>query len=175
MPIKYGLLSLGLITLIGYSGLSFAEDPKTALQAPVFDNLGSYHRPISTKVPLAQQFFDQGIVLFYGFEWGEAIRSFKEATRLDPNCGMCYWGLALALGGKVNAPETGHEYNDAKAAINQALALAAHETPEERDYIKALALRFHHKPKPLKKEGAFSCHAPGMQPDTSSRKEISAG
>jgi tetratricopeptide (TPR) repeat protein len=102
------------------------------LQAPLFNNLGSFHHSISTKVPLAQRLFDQGLVLFYGFEWGESIRSFKEAIRLDPDCAMCYWGLALALGDKGNAPMTGHENSNARTAIQKALALASHKPLNER-------------------------------------------
>jgi len=36
--------------------------------------------------------------LLYGFNHGEAIRSFDHAARLDPNCAMCYWGVAYAYG-----------------------------------------------------------------------------
>ena len=55
---------------------------------------------------------------------------------------MCYWGLALALGAKMNAPMTGHEMQDAKAAIQKALILGYNVTPVEQAYIKALSLRF---------------------------------
>ena len=108
----------------------------------LFDNLGSFHFPVSTKIPLAQRFFDQGMILFYGFEWGESIRSFKEATRLDPNCGMCYWGIALAIGTKMNMPVSGYEYRDAKNAIQKAISLKNNETLLEQAYIHALSLRF---------------------------------
>ena len=66
--------------------------------APLFNNLGNHQYPISTKSPQAQQYFNQGLILTYGFNHGEAIRSFQEAIRLDSNCAMCYWGVALALG-----------------------------------------------------------------------------
>jgi len=167
------VLIMGIyIILLNVCVVTHADDKK--FQAPVFSNLGSYHRPISTTVSNAQKFFDQGMILFYGFEWGESIRSFKEATRLDPNCGMCYWGLALALGNIINAPLTGHEYIDAKAAIQKALSLKANETPAEQDYINALALRFRHAPKIASNVGAFSCHTSGSKHDQSTLKEIIA-
>ncbi|MEP6967600.1 MAG: hypothetical protein ABI906_05930, partial [Pseudomonadota bacterium] len=46
--------------------------------APVFAGLGAHHHPISTRVPAAQRFFDQGVNLLFGFNHAEAIRSFRE-------------------------------------------------------------------------------------------------
>lgn len=148
----------------------FAEEK---LQAPLFDNLGNSHYQISTKVPLAQRFFDQGMVFYYGFEWGESIRSFTEAARLDPNCSMCYWGIALSLLSKINAPSTGHEYEDAKSAIRKALVLSVHVTPIERDYIKALSLRFQYPPSAKQRKGAFSCHMSNNVSATLDHKQMS--
>ncbi|MGA2655690.1 MAG: hypothetical protein ABSF18_06900, partial [Gammaproteobacteria bacterium] len=173
MKIKNVILVYTLISgLLMFSTVSLAADQP--LQAPKFNNLSSFHHEISTKVPGAQRFFDQGLVLFYGFEWGESIRSFKEATRLDPVCGMCYWGLALALGNIINAPLTGHEYSDAQSAIRKALSLKSYETPEEKEYINALALRFQHAPKISNNVGAFSCHTSSSKHDESTAKEILA-
>ena len=66
---------------------------------------------------------------------GKSIRSFEEAARLNPNCGMCYWGVALATGSKINAPRTGNEYGNAKSAIEKALSLKNQVTPFEQNYI----------------------------------------
>jgi hypothetical protein len=66
-----------------------AADPDAALvaraQAPLFDGMGPYHRAISTAEPGAQRYFDQGMVLAFGFNHAESIRSFRAAQRLDPN------------------------------------------------------------------------------------------
>ncbi|MEO8400779.1 MAG: tetratricopeptide repeat protein [Gammaproteobacteria bacterium] len=166
------VLATLIISIFEWPGILQAD--RQAVQAPQFKNLGSFHHGISTKIPLAQRYFDQGLVLFYGFEWGESIRSFKEATRLDPNCGMCYWGLALALGNKMNAPMTGHEYSDAQYAIQKALLLKSFETPEEQDYVKALSLRYKHAPKLSTEVGVFSCHASSSKHDASTSKELIA-
>ncbi len=72
--------------------------------APVFKNLGSHHHQISTKKPQVQALFDQGVNLIFGFNHAEAIRSFREAARLDPDCAMCWWGIAFALGPNINLP-----------------------------------------------------------------------
>jgi hypothetical protein len=86
------------------------------LQAPLFSDLGSYSVPITTGEPLAQRFFDQALTLTYGFNHAEAIRSFREAARLDPECAMCYWGIALALGPNINMPMVDEAVPEAHSA-----------------------------------------------------------
>ncbi|WP_454785342.1 tetratricopeptide repeat protein [Legionella sp. WA2024007413] len=172
----YQFLLLLCLPLLSYSNLSFAEAPLSKPLAPVFDNLGSFHFNVSTNNKSAQKFFNQGMVLFYGFEWGESARSFKEAMRLDPQCGMCYWGFALATGSKINAPMTGHEYQDAKQAIEKAVSLKQYMTPQENAYILALMERFKHQPRPQETEssGTFSCHRSSTNFDKSSSTEMAA-
>lgn len=161
------------ISLISWSAISSAKiyPGIVELHAPLFDDLGAFHHPITTSEPMAQRFFDQGLVLFYGFEWGESIRSFREATRLDPNCGMCYWGLAMALGSKINAPMSGDEYQIAKSAIQKALSLKAYESLGEQAYIQSLSKRFSHRPKKLTSPIHLSCHLPSASLDAASKKE----
>ncbi|MEX5219299.1 MAG: hypothetical protein NW701_15835 [Nitrospira sp.] len=109
---------------------------------PLYTNLGSHHKPISTRVPATQQYFDQGLRLVYGFNHAEAIRSFTHAAELDSTCAMCYWGIALAYGPHVNAPMDSASGVAAYAAAQKALALKAHATTPERAYIEALAPRY---------------------------------
>src|SRR6476661_4517640 len=81
------------------------EPPKNNSDTvPLYTNLGSHHKRISTKVAVTQQYFDQGLRFVYGFNHAEAIRSFKHAAELDSTCAMCYWEIALAYGPHVNAP-----------------------------------------------------------------------
>src|SRR2546423_15402832 len=70
--------------------------------APVLAGYGDHHHPITTSNPQTQAFFDQGVRLLFGFNHAEAIRSFREAARLDSNCAMCWWGVAFALGPNIN-------------------------------------------------------------------------
>jgi tetratricopeptide (TPR) repeat protein len=116
--------------------------PAPDRQAPLFENLGGYHHAISTKVPMAQRYFDQGMVLSFAFNHAEAIRSFREAARLDPACAICYWGVALALGPNINAPMSQKAEEEAYRAIQQALRLAGQASEAEQAYIKALAIRY---------------------------------
>ena len=46
--------------------------------------MGSYHRKVSTSSSLAQQYFDQAMTAYYAFNNDQAISSFQQAARLDP-------------------------------------------------------------------------------------------
>ena len=113
---------------------------------PLYTNLGSHTKRISTNVAATQQYFDQGLRLVYGFNHAEAIRSFTRAADLDPTCAMCYWGIALAYGPNVNAPMDAASGGAAYAAAQKALALKAHATAAERAYIEAVAQRYAETP-----------------------------
>jgi peroxiredoxin len=82
--------------LPGHSHYGEAFDRGPRRNAYLMGGTGDVHLPVSTKNPLAQRFFDQGIGQLHGFWYGEAERSFREVLRLDPNCGMAYWGLSQA-------------------------------------------------------------------------------
>ncbi len=113
-----------------------------ARPAPVlFDNLGSYHQTVSTSSPQAQAYFDQGLRLVYGFNHAEAQRAFQEAARLDPDCAMCYWGIAITYGSNYNSATDAERERAAYEAVQQARARAARATERERATIEALARR----------------------------------
>ena len=110
-------------------------------RVPLLEGLGEHHYAISTDVPLAQQYFDQGLRLTYAFNHAEAVRAFEEAARLDPACAMCFWGKALALGPNINAPMDSASGAAAYEAIQSARA-ASNATERERALIEALASRY---------------------------------
>jgi len=116
--------------------------------APVFEGLGVHHHAISTRNPATRKFFDQGVNLLFGFNHAEAIRSFREAARLDPNCAMCWWGVAFALGPNINLPMPADAAAPAWQALARARALEAGASPRERDWIEALATRYAEHPGP---------------------------
>jgi tetratricopeptide (TPR) repeat protein len=113
---------------------------------PLYDNLGNYHQEITTSVPLAQRYFDQGIRLVYAFNHAEAIRAFREAERLDPSCAMCPWGIALALGPNINAPMDSASAVQAFDAVVRAKRRAARARPVERALIAAMMERYTRQP-----------------------------
>ena len=131
------------LMLITYSGAQTKMEGEVSERgAPLFNDLGNHEFSISTKSPQGQKYFNQGLILTYGFNHGEAIRSFQEAIRLDSNCAMCYWGVALALGPNINKPMDAADVPRAWDALQQAKRLAANATEIEKAYINALETRY---------------------------------
>jgi tetratricopeptide (TPR) repeat protein len=112
---------------------------------PIFTDLGTHQHPVSC-TPEAQKYFDQGLRLVYAFNHDEAVRAFNEAARLDPNCAMAYWGVALALGPNINLPLDAERATAAHAALQRAIALAPKASPAEQAYIAALTTRYSDDP-----------------------------
>lgn len=87
--------------------------------------------------------FRSGHAVPGAFNHDEATRSFAQATLADPDCAMCYWGVALSLGPNYNMPVMA----DIRAqvgwqAIGQAQRLAPKASPVDQALIAALAQRF---------------------------------
>ena len=136
------------------SGLTEAERNELAARAgaPLFDGMGSHHHPVTTRHPDAQRYFDQGLIIDFGFNHAESARSFRAAQNLDPGCAMCYWGEALALGPNINVTSNGlvvmadDDRRRAYAAIQKAMTLKDKVSQKERDFIDALATRYNGDP-----------------------------
>lgn len=110
--------------------------------APLLTGLSDLHHPVTTAVPRAQQYFDQGLRLFYAFNFEESYRSFAEAARLDPSLAMAFWGQAMALGPNLNAPMPAEDGVKAYQAAREAARLAPGASSREQAYISALQTRF---------------------------------
>jgi tetratricopeptide (TPR) repeat protein len=138
----YLMLSLvpGLLVLPGIGMPIHAQASAESL--PLQEGLGGHHYPISTDVAMAQRYFDQGLILSYGFNHAEAARFFREARKFDPACAMCYWGEALVLGPNINAPMEPSVVPQAYAAVEKALALRGQATEKEGALIQAVAKRY---------------------------------
>lgn len=123
---------------------SHAAPTRTTSSVPLLKNLGSWHRSISTAVPLAQKYFDQGLRLYYGFNHAEAVRAFREAQRLDPKCVMCVWGEAIALGPNMNAPMAETAERQVVDAAQRLRVLAANLPTSSREgaMARAIAVRY---------------------------------
>lgn len=117
-------------------------------EVPLYDGLYSYPYPISTQNAQAQRYFNQGLLLSYGFNHAEAARSFREAARLDPNCAMCYWGIALVLGPNINSGMDKEAIPQAWEALQTAIRLSQRPSTSARDkaLIQALAKRYSPQP-----------------------------
>jgi tetratricopeptide (TPR) repeat protein len=125
-----------LVKLAQAQGGMFNGDP------PLYDNLGDYSYRITTDNRLAQRYFDQGLRLTYAFNHVEAWRAFRTAQKLDPECAMCYWGEAYALGPNINAPAEPTAVEHAVAAIERAQARADNASAREQALIGALKERY---------------------------------
>ncbi|MUG96356.1 tetratricopeptide repeat protein [Scytonema sp. UIC 10036] len=159
MKKKFILFTLSLLIIIGLLtyptklyGQAMANEPgsisaqRTHPSVPLLNNIGNHHHPISTSSKLAQRYFDQGLVLAYGFNHALAVRSFQEATKLDPNCAMCYWGLALVQGPNINAPMDAEAIPSASQALQKAVELSKNASEKEQAYINALTKRYSSQP-----------------------------
>ena len=131
------------LTVSLYSGNFGQAETKIA---PLLTGMGTYHHPITTKSLSAQLYFDQGLVLAYGFNHAEAARSFQQAAKLDADCAMCYWGLAYVLGPNINAAMEDKAVPKAQQAMERALELASHSSHQEQAYITALSQRYTSQP-----------------------------
>jgi tetratricopeptide (TPR) repeat protein len=119
-------------------GASAPPDSSIAL----FTNLGPHTRQITTRVPAAQAYFNQGMRLAFGFGMPEARRSFEAAIARDSSCAMCYWGLAWSLGPYVNGGMDSTRGVRAWRAIQKAKQLSVGSNEAERALIDAMVARY---------------------------------
>jgi hypothetical protein len=138
--------------------------PRTSL----LGNLGSYHRTITTSNAEAQQFFDEGLTLLYGFNHEEAFRSFERAAALDQKAPMPHWGMSLALGTNYNDTATPDRLQQAYNHLVHAKELAANGSEVERAFVNALATRYVATPDDGKQPAREEAYAAAMR-DVSQR------
>jgi len=141
------------VLAIGCVCVALSAAAQTPAPRPLYDRytepiqifktgLGTFTKPMSSRNAEAQAFFDQGFQMMYSFAKPEAVRSFREAWKRDPDCAMCYWGEAWAWGSYLNAPMTAEEAPHAYAAAQKALSLKSRATVKERALIDAIAVRY---------------------------------
>ena len=144
-------LSASLVALVACATHEVRPPAPAEQKAILFDDLGTHRHPVSARVPEAQQYFDQGLRLVWAFNHDEATRAFTEAARLDPDCAMAWWGIALAAGPNYNDPGNPERDRRAYEALRNALALERKVSAQERAYIEALSKRYTKEPPPDRK------------------------
>jgi tetratricopeptide (TPR) repeat protein len=141
--------AVSLLTAIFSCGLLLQaaepEAPAAAKAQPLkkYPGFTGYKRKVTTASPEAQQYFNQGIQLLYGFNHDEAIRSFEQAAEIDPGCAMAWWGSAYARGLHINNPEMGEEQSElAYDAAQKALKALDNETKVEKALVRSVSRRY---------------------------------
>ena len=134
-----------LLLCFVFSGVAFAQShgtPSGKTADLSLTAVGRQHHPIQTKSKEAQDYFDQGVTLVYGFNHEEALRAFEKAAQLDPASPMPLWGIALAVGPNYNLDVDAEREKQAFEAIQKAQKLAQSAPQVEKDYASALAARY---------------------------------
>lgn len=126
---------------------AYAASASQLAPIPLYADLTKSPFPLTTTNPRAKEYFSQGLLMTYGFNHAGAVRSFREAQKLDPDCAMCWWGEAVALGPNINAPMDDRDRDAALAAMDKAMALRGKASPMEQALIEAVAKRYSRDPK----------------------------
>lgn len=170
-------MMMSMIVALSLAAAGHQHEPHPTTAAPpatLMAGLGHLHHPIATKSAEAQQFFDQGLTLVFGFNHDEAIRAFRRAAELDPASPMPHWGIALALGPNINLDVDPEREKAAFDEAQRAQALAAKAPARERAYVDAIARRYSNDPKADLK--ALAVHYKDAMRDLTNRypKELDA-
>jgi tetratricopeptide (TPR) repeat protein len=141
----------------------FASIASGAAREPIFEGLGTYSRKITTASPRAERYFNQGLGFYHGFNHGAAIRAFQEAARIDPQCAMAHWGIALASGPHINFPMVPPPAAErAWKELQLAQQNAEKASPIERALIEALSHRYAN-PQPEDRKPLDEAYAAAMR------------
>jgi len=118
--------------------------PETGEPPPmILDRLGEHRRPVVTDSEEARAWFDQGLALMFGYNFDGAIASFMQATELDPDFAMAWWGVAYSCGPNQNNPAIEPPKDQwSHAAMKRAFETRGRETGVNRALIEALQHRY---------------------------------
>ena len=163
-----GFVSAGAVAAgaVALTACAVFFEPDRSARAPVLDGFGSLAWPITTPVPEAQALFTRGMLQSYAFNEHEAARTFKAALAVDPNCAMCAWGVAYALGPNINSGPRG-DVSEARRYAMYAKARLPGATPREVALVDALVLRYAEAARVDPMDApllAATCGKPGAEP-----------
>ena len=112
-------------------------------------DLGTHSFPITTSSPMAQVWFDRGLIWMYGFNHREAVTCFEHAVAEDPDCPMAYWGIAMAAGPNYNKQWERFDERELHAAFRRtfdeaqtALSSRGRASDKEEAIIECLRVRY---------------------------------
>ena len=128
-----------LVPLLLAAAASFAAD---------IHHLGSIDFPNSGR-PEAQEAFIRGVLLLHSFEYDDAREAFVEASGIDPDFALAYWGEAMTH----NHPLWRRQHRQAAKDALERLAptpearRAKAETEREKGYLAAVEILFGYEEK----------------------------
>ena len=134
---KRRTLAVPVIVALGFSGPLLCQE-----SIPLYEDLGTLHREIGTESAEVQAYFDQGLMLAYAFGRPEAVSSFRTAVEREPECAICSWGEAWALGPYINEKMPDDRAREAWAAVRRAVEHRDGGSEVERALIDAIAVRY---------------------------------
>jgi hypothetical protein len=105
--------------------------------APDLGNIGKAHLETSCS-EAARGEIDRGVALMHSFWYAEAEKAFREAAAGDAECGMAWWGVAMANLHPIWAPPTPDELKTGREAAEKAKQVGA-KTDRENAFIGAIA------------------------------------
>ena len=133
-----------ILTILLAAGSAVAQMNHAGLERKAGDALSwprDWKHPIATHNPEAQKYFDQGLILMYGFNRAESLRSFQEAAELDPRAPMAQWGIAMATGPYVNMDGDPTLQMDVSCAAARAGLQYPNLSPDEKPWLEAVESR----------------------------------
>jgi tetratricopeptide (TPR) repeat protein len=127
------------------SAAAFTAAALVSLMQPVAaqvddSKLGKVHFETSCK-PEAQKLFDRAMLYQHSFWYRASQKVFEDALKVDPECGIAYWGIALSLLWNPHVAPPAKNLSEGAAAIAKGKSVGA-KTERERDYIDALAVMY---------------------------------
>jgi len=135
-------IALAAAVLLGSCAL-FPFAPDRGATAPVLEGYGRSDAHVTTRNPAARDTFRRAMLQAYAFNEVEAVRTFKAALALDPDCALCAWGVAWQLGPNINNSGRG-DLAEHLRYVDYALRRLDGATPRERALVEALAIRYAH-------------------------------
>lgn len=124
---------------------------------------GSHSYPVATDSDSAQYFFNQGLSLYYGYHFKEALASFKESARFDPDNAMAYWGQALAMGPYYNAAHLYAKPAELGEVLVKMNRKAVKCPPNELKLIGAMNQRYSDDPEDKQRAELNTAYAQAMR------------
>src|SRR5882757_2240544 len=116
--------------------MAFASLPIAAHAEPAGERLGKVSFPVSCS-PSVRAPFNRGVALLHDFWYDEAQPQFERIAKIDPQCAMAHWGIAMSSFRQIWARPDDEGMAQGWKEMQAARANPA-KTARERGYIAAL-------------------------------------